>query len=420
MMNCLVGICDVDISQKAASSPVNNKIGGTPDWPEGRSIPVPTCRLCCRPQTLVVQLYCCLGESLYNRTLYLLACTNPACWNKSDSWTVYRSQWKSDDLFLQKRSADPSVDKGANEGEDDWGTGDTSWGVDSEDWGEDDMDLVSLVKEPNKQSSGFDAAERKAESEMSGSDVTGACDIEMQQLTIDDVRDDVNDDVVNDHAHGESPSGTAPVLAEDIPELTDKEKSEVLSKLQACGHTPDTRSSEILKSYYISVFDESANEEADSDHVTKLLAEYQRREGCDLQELLDSSRSREGGKGEKYEKSTLLHRDVVFHKFMKRLSSCPQQCVRYEWNGTPLFVSAPHSPLPAHCIHCGGPVVFELQLMPALINHLKLSEGTGNVLEFGTVLIYTCKQSCWSDGDLYRTDQVFVQADPDEHMFKVS
>ncbi|CAF1014022.1 unnamed protein product [Adineta steineri] len=39
-------------------------------------------------------------------------------------------------------------------------------------------------------------------------------------------------------------------------------------------------------------------------------------------------------------------------------------------------------------------------------------------LEFGTVFVYTCSANCWDEkNDLYRLENVFVQADPDQNLF---
>lgn len=54
--------------------------------------------------------------------------------------------------------------------------------------------------------------------------------------------------------------------------------------------------------------------------------------------------------------------------------------------------------------------------MPALVNFLKIDQQIG--LEFGTVLVYTCSKNCWEeDSDLYRTENVFLQTDPDQNLF---
>ena len=38
---------------------------------------------------------------------------------------------------------------------------------------------------------------------------------------------------------------------------------------------------------------------------------------------------------------------------------------------------------------------------------------SGEAVEFGTVLVYTCPAACWGEGESYREECVIVQADPD-------
>ena len=39
-------------------------------------------------------------------------------------------------------------------------------------------------------------------------------------------------------------------------------------------------------------------------------------------------------------------------------------------------------------------------------------------VEYGTVIMYTCKASCWTDTKSHYYEHVFIQADPDQHLFK--
>ena len=74
--------------------------------------------------------------------------------------------------------------------------------------------------------------------------------------------------------------------------------------------------------------------------------------------------------------------------------------------------------------------MYELQLMPPLVYilHQSLSHTHNSkvsklppedrVVEFGTVLVYSCSASCWSEGDLvnfaqFRQEIVVVQPDLD-------
>ena len=113
-------------------------------------------------------------------------------------------------------------------------------------------------------------------------------------------------------------------------------------------------------------------------------------------------------------------------RFMKKISVCPEQILRYSWNGKPLFISEPPSNLSEMvppCSSCGSPRTFEFQLMPALVSLLRVKDSTTEsaaVLEFGTVLVYTCRKSCWPSGsnNTPREEFLFIQADPDQKFFK--
>lgn len=226
-------------------------------------------------------------------------------------------------------------------------------------------------------------------------------DLGMQQMNIHDLDSDINND-----AH---------VIPEDTYNV-DRDKT-VLKEMCEVSDTSESRST--IVSYYLNVFEEPANQEEDSNHVIKLLKEYEKKEGhkvCDTESMAGSSG---GGKSEGYERTNVRHKDLTFHKFLKRVSLCPQQCIRYEWSGTPLFIKElPTADSPTRCRHCGGETVFEFQLMPALVNYLKAAETTGVAVEFGTVLVFTCKQSCWEEGGAVKTEHIIVQPDPDQHFFR--
>lgn len=187
------------------------------------------------------------------------------------------------------------------------------------------------------------------------------------------------------------------------------------------GESPEDVPVPVLRPFFVSVVEEAdlGGEEDDLQHAQKLLKEYERREGVTVGELEDG----EGGGGEeKYEKTRARHGDAVFSRFMKRISLCPQQILRYCRGGEPLFISEPPSNMaqvvPA-CGSCGGSRTFELQLMPALVSLLQRKDGAEAQLEFGTVLVYTCRTSCWTSGSGSAVDEFcFIQTDPDQKFFK--
>ncbi|KAJ2919519.1 hypothetical protein MD484_g913, partial [Candolleomyces efflorescens] len=194
-------------------------------------------------------------------------------------------------------------------------------------------------------------------------------------------------------------------------------------------------------------------------------------------QILDPSEEdgKAGGKdvswiSEGYENS--LDIDQVFDKFSKRVESEPEQCVRYELKGAPLpfssdatfkrlFPDPKQDPLPVTkpafnvvqpqkrvynpssippCPLCGGPRVFECQLMPNLINVLSSGSGDEKLtdeqrrkavekvlkkgdkdargsMEWGTCMVFSCEEDCCLDAnqkeskEAWREEYVLVQWD---------
>ncbi|XP_077144424.1 programmed cell death protein 2-like [Ranitomeya variabilis] len=171
----------------------------------------------------------------------------------------------------------------------------------------------------------------------------------------------------------------------------------------------------VFRSYYIAVAEEEdCAWDTDLDHARRLLKDYEKRE--EAVEMADPESG--DGEGEKYEKCDLPRRDVVFHKFLKKISKCHQQILRYSWNGSPLYISPPEATSqPPSCLRCGAPRVFEFQLMPALVTMLQGSNAD-LALEFGTVFIFTCERSCWENGAQTPVQEYcIVQEDPDQGYF---
>ncbi|KAM6973382.1 programmed cell death protein 2-like [Aplochiton taeniatus] len=219
---------------------------------------------------------------------------------------------------------------------------------------------------------------------------------------------------VNDMA----PFGKSEVPVAATVDLDVSQKLQVLTlKGEEENPPPNTV---IFRSFYISVMEESdLVEERDLQHAQELLKEYEEREGLVMREL----GSCEDGGEEKYEKTKARHGDAVFSRFMKKISLCPEQILRYCWNGSPLFISEPPlnvAQMVPVCHLCGSLKSFEFQLMPALVSLLKSEDSNSQVtLEFGTVLVYTCRNSCWPPDSSSPVEEfVFIQADPDQQLFK--
>ncbi|XP_044048253.1 programmed cell death protein 2-like isoform X2 [Siniperca chuatsi] len=358
----LVGLCDGELdSKKHQSSYLTNKVGGQPDWLPAISRQSPRCGRCGAPLAHVVQVYCPLEASPYHRNLHLFACPGAECSGRSDCWRVLRSQCLEAEAEVAAAQT-PSRPVRAQEAP----LSATDWCDTADDWGmeEGDDGWGGGVKEDSQVQEEAAAAEAEASET--------AVSSQLQDLSLGDSREDVH----------------------------------------------------VLRPFFISVVEESdlGGEEDDLHHARELLREYERREGVAVGEL-------EGGEGgggqEKYEKTKARHGDAVFSRFMKKISLCPQQILRYCRGGKPLFISEPPSNMAqvvSACGSCGGSRTFELQLMPALVSLLQRKDGGAEAeLEFGTVLVYTCTNSCWTAGSGSGSaveEFCFVQTDPDQQLFK--
>ncbi|XP_046885051.1 programmed cell death protein 2 [Hypomesus transpacificus] len=99
----------------------------------------------------------------------------------------------------------------------------------------------------------------------------------------------------------------------------------------------------------------------------------------------------------------------VFQKFKQRIQTEPHQVLRYCRGGSPLWLSSEHVPSEndvPHCL-CGSIRVFEFQVMPQLLNHLKVDSPEASI-DWGTLAVYTCENSC-DLGNKYSPEFIWKQ-----------
>jgi len=107
--------------------------------------------------------------------------------------------------------------------------------------------------------------------------------------------------------------------------------------------------------------------------------------------------------------------DKNLRLFKKAIKSAPDQVIRYQRGGqAPLWVSTENLPpgkIPS-CDYCGADRKFEFQIMPQMLNYLKLDAGIDQEsVDWGTLAIYTCETSCDSSSgsSAYKAEYLWRQ-----------
>ncbi|XP_028852366.1 programmed cell death protein 2-like isoform X2 [Denticeps clupeoides] len=99
----------------------------------------------------------------------------------------------------------------------------------------------------------------------------------------------------------------------------------------------------------------------------------------------------------------------VFQKFKERTAVEPHQVLRYCRGSSPLWVSADNQPdeekIPK--CPCGAKRIFEFQVMPQLLNDLKV-DSPGVSVDWGTLAVYSCADSC-DQGHKYAPEFIWKQ-----------
>lgn len=134
----------------------------------------------------------------------------------------------------------------------------------------------------------------------------------------------------------------------------------------------------------------------------ELLRQYERnRKLCE-----DEDDDKDGGSnGEQY---TKFEGDRAFKSFQKRVSRAETQLIRWCHGGEALQVSD-QFPLPGRapppCPICGAPRVFEMQLVPGLMNYLE--GGDSDQYDFGTIVVYACSKDCSTSSTSLAEEHIF-------------
>ena len=106
------------------------------------------------------------------------------------------------------------------------------------------------------------------------------------------------------------------------------------------------------------------------------------------------------------EKETAVEVDDAFLKYQSEIALEPDQVLRYyriDYSGQdvePLWVSDKGKCTdPPLCPYCGGNRTLEFQITSQILNFLDIDHSDKDALDFGTLIIYSCQNSCDSKKD---------------------
>ncbi|KAF6041310.1 PDCD2L [Bugula neritina] len=208
------------------------------------------------------------------------------------------------------------------------------------------------------------------------------------------------------------PYNTPPLNKREASETSRADETRVYNLEHAVdglslGSSTDSLS---FDSYYVSVSEEVIAQPKLSKQDRQLLDDYNL-EDASLNNRKGGAATKSATNGEHYEKTHVAHGDTVFYKFMKALSKNPSQIIRYDYCGNPLPMTSIDTSSISACQNCGSQRVFEVQLMPSLMQSLTMNNQATH-LDVGTLIIYSCSKSCWDGKTL--VEHPIVQHDPDE------
>eukprot|EP00250_Pteridium_aquilinum_P010910 c19710_g1_i1 orf=317-1564(+) len=343
------------------------KVGGLPDWPmlaEEIDSELLRCGLCGGDLGLVAQVYAPLkirDVEIDERTLYIFGCPSSSCGISPLSWRTIRVQKT---LSSQNNIRNTGLSAEAS----------TS-------------SVGELIREDSSEPERESLDHRQHGDEWWDDDtwgpgVVGGGDAEQEAFL---AMEELETALLEAGYAAAVPLMTSVLDAED----------EFTAANEELAGEPDGHDLPVLPCFY--VYSQNESHPSRGSRAVSALQITERSEAAERDEL---NRVEEAWEGEEYEHDRALSADRTYLKFKKRLDCYPEQCLRYCFKGKPLWASNDGSE-PGVCSQCGGPRVYEMQLMPPLLYYLQQAckdlpstSYSPNDWEWLTVIVFTCAQSC--------------------------
>ena len=363
-------------SSGKANSPYETCIGGLPGYYENDTVvntAAPLCKYCQTALVLVSQVY---APVEFDRSILIFGCNNGTCKKRNAAWKVYRTQYvqgagssdvvKGDTagttLETPKKLVQPT-ENGDN-------TSKNNSMQNTDAWANNDLDALlamrnklaitnTNVKEKSKKKK--KKSKKKAPKHQPKPIETPAANNISASFALYSKHQNYN---VSGHvSQGTTLPTTNVSIIEEPYENYTIEDSAIRKKYKKLIDNP-------MQSY---TYGEVESDTNNGSHIDKPKA------------------GRASGNDEHV---------VTEDEFYQRILRAPSQCIRYAYGSRPLLPSSKKKqtkmsctrlskPIPK-CSACNGNRLFELQLMPPLLNII----GDANNMDWDTVLVYSCENSC--------------------------
>ncbi|KAK9480562.1 programmed cell death protein 2 [Lipomyces japonicus] len=360
----LLGYPDEPVDNKVTA--YDTRIGGKPVWLNKGSLPdarLAKCNSCSSLMTLLLQAYAALEGTLYERIIYVYGCKSAQCRRKPGSIRAFRGVLRDEEKM--KSVAEKERQKKADQQQQ----------ADQTKAAAQQANLGNVLFGGNSSINPFGANPFGSGNQTSSSPLFGEIP--------------------------KSSNSDSEVKIDAVTEALEKSTINTNSKISSEPFLPWPESADQspYQSYYLFVENEYLSDKVGQDINQNV-------------QILPESSSSDGGRDDWSalpESSNSL--DKTFQKFADIAAENPEQVVRYDRAGSPLFYSKTDevatkltqqntgvysSRLIPSCELCGSFRVFELQLMPNAIQVLEEGSGLDLIegMEWGTIIVCTCEKDC--------------------------
>jgi pre-rRNA-processing protein TSR4 len=418
-----------------------SKTGGKPLWLNPRDLPARDsfqCAVCKCAMKFVLQLYAPLDsdgfEHAFHRTLYLFCCRNNKCLSQPGSIRVFRSQLPLHNEFYAAVPVKPEDVKEIDEN----GFGDAHWcqvcGVPAPNRCSQCKSVWYCTKEHQllhwrgahsvecKSPSAVQASPKKPIKPNNAAALGAAC-FPVSELVNEDEYDSGADDDEYDDDDEEVDSKDASVRGKCFLsfQLCVCVCGMVWCVVCRVSCLLCSAPFVVMISHMVLIYVSSVYSSAHLQNLKQKRSAAQKKEQeAKAQAHGDATEHEPIADDEEFDAETVSmfgrnKPDPFFVHFQKRTKHDPSQVLRYGRHSDQceiLWLSA-HDQLrgtPPVCEHCGAERVFEFQVLPQLLYFLKVDTAADdNAMDWNTLVVYTCKNSCGDGTKQYANEFVYRQ-----------